>query len=326
MREILFAIAVTALTGLHTQSREPLSLVHTIPLPNVEGRFDHFAFDATTNRLFVTALGNNTVEVLDLNASTRVKSLGGFREPQGIAAVPDARLIVVANGQGEGVQLVRADDLQSGGAIRLGDDADNVRYDGVAKRVYVGYGSGAIAAVSLSDIKVLGQTKLAGHPESFQLEGSGQRMFVNVPAAGHVAVIDRTTMKLVTSWPVTGARSNFPMALDEPGHRLFIGCRSPARVVMFDTTTGKEIGGFDAVGDTDDLFYDQSRKRLYVSGGEGFLDVFQIEDGARATRLAHVATAAGARTSFFLPDRNRLFLAVPHRGSQQAEIRVYQVR
>lgn len=326
MREILVAVGVTLVAVPQTQKPEPLSLVQTIPLPGVEGRFDHFAFDGASSRLFVAALGNNTVEVIDVKTATRVKSLPGFREPQGIAAVPEAGLVVVANGQGDGVQLVRADDLRFGPAIRLGDDADNVRYDPSAKRVYVGYGGGAIAAVNPADAKVVGEARLSGHPESFQLERAGTRIFVNVPGAGHVAVIDRNTMKVVASWPVTGARSNYPMALDESGHRLFVGCRSPAKVLVFDTTTGKEIGGFAAVGDTDDLFFDQTRKRLYVSGGEGFLDVFQVEDAGRASRTAHVATAAGARTSFFLPDQDRLFLAVPHRGAQPAEIRVYQVR
>jgi len=133
-------------------------------------------------------------------------------------------------------------------------------------------------------------------------------------------------MKITASWPVTGAKSNYPMALDETGHRLFVGCRNPAKVLVYDTTTGKDISAFEIVGDTDDLFYDSARQRLYVSGGEGYIDAFQIDDASRAMRMAHVATAAGARTSLFVPDQNRLFLAVPHRGNQQAEIRIYQVR
>jgi DNA-binding beta-propeller fold protein YncE len=119
------------------------------------------------------------------------------------------------------------------------------------------------------------------------------------------------------------------MALDEANHRVFIGCRRPAKVLVYDTTTGKESGSFDIVGDTDDLFYDAARKRVYVSGGEGFIDVFRIEDSNRATgitRIARIATAAGARTSLFVPDQNRLYLAVPHRGSQKAEIRIYEAR
>ncbi len=304
---------------------EPLTFVRSIELPRVEGRIDHLAFEAAGQHLFVAALGNNTVEVLDVKAATHVKSLPGFREPQGIAIAPDAKLVAVANGQGEGLQFLNVDDYRPGLSVRLGDDSDNVRYDGSAKRLYVGFGGGALASINPADGKVLATVKLAGHPESFQLERSGSRIFVNVPTADQIAVVDRGPMKIVTTWPVAGAKANYPMALDEANHRLFIGCRRPAKVLIFDTTTGKEAGSFEIVGDTDDLFYDAARKRLYISGGEGFVDVFQHSEANSLARVAHMATAAGARTSLFVPDLNRLFLAVPHRGSQRAEIRVYDV-
>jgi len=211
-------------------------------------------------------------------------------------------------------------------SIRIGDDSDNVRYDAATKRLFVGFGSGALAAIDPADGKVLGEAKLAGHPESFQLERSGSRAFVNVPTADQIAVVDRNALKVIATWPVTSAKANFPMALDEANHRMFVGCRRPAKVLVYDTTTGKEVGAFDIVGDTDDLFYDAARKRLYVSGGEGYIDVFQQQDGNRFARLAHVATAAGARTSLFVQEQNRLYLTVPHRGSQKAEIRIYETR
>jgi hypothetical protein len=149
---------------------------------------------------------------------------------------------------------------------------------------------------------------------------------VNVPTANQIAVVDRAAMKVIATWPVVGAKSNFPMAVDEPNHRVFIGCRRPAKALVYDTTTGKQTSSFDIVGDTDDLFYDVARRRLYVSGGEGYIDVFQQQDANRFTRLAHMATAAGARTSLFVPEQNRLYLAVPHRGSQKAQIRLYEPR
>ena len=326
MRHVLLASAVVMLEMPASSAQEPFTLVASIDLPGVEGRIDHLAFDAANQRLFVAALGNNTVEVLDVKAGTHIKSLAGFREPQGIGVVPDAKLIAVANGQGEGLQLINAESYGPGQTVRLGDDSDNVRYDAAAKRVYVGFGSGAIAAISPIDAKVLGEAKLAGHPESFQLERAGSRIFVNVPTADQIAVIDRAAMKVVSAWPVLGAKSNFPMALDEANHRVIVGCRRPAKALVFDTANGKEIGSFDIVGDTDDLFYDASRKRVYISGGEGYIDVFQSQDADRFTRLAHIATAAGARTSLFVQELNRLYLAVPHRGSQKSQIRVYEAR
>lgn len=323
MRAVMVTVALLS-TTFHIRGEEPLKFVRAIELPGVEGRIDHLAYDASTQRLYVAALGNNTVEVIDAKGGSHLKSLPGFHEPQGIAAVPDAKAVAIANGQGEGLQLIDANDYRPGAMIRLGDDSDNVRYDAAAKRVYVGFGNGALAAISPTDSKVLGEAKLAGHPESFQLERSGSRVFVNVPTAGQIAVIDRGPMRVIASWPVTTAKSNFPMALDETNHRLFIGCRRPAKALVYDTVTGREVSSFDIVGDTDDLFYDAARKRLYVSGGEGYLDVIEDHGGGRFVRVAHMATAAGARTSLFVPDQNRLFLAVPHRGNQRTEIRVFE--
>lgn len=304
----------------------PLTLVGTIALPSVEGRIDHLAVDTATQRLYVAALGNNTIEVIDLKSNRHIKSVPGFREPQGIAVISDGQLVAVANGRGEGVQFVDGRDYHPTKAVRLGEDSDNVRYDPAAKRLFVGFGGGALAAVGLADGRVLGEAKLPGHPESFQLERSGSRVFVNVPTADQIAVVDRAAMTVIATWPTVGAKANFPMALDEVSHRLFIGCRRPAKVLVYDTTTGKASGSFDIVGDTDDLFYDAARKRLYVSGGDGFIDVLRVAEGGGFSRLAHMATAAGARTSLFVAEQDRLYLAVPHRGGQKAEIRVYEAR
>jgi DNA-binding beta-propeller fold protein YncE len=324
MRSSLWMVGLALLLQA-SAGQTTMTLVRSIELPRVEGRIDHLAFDASSQRLFVAALGNNSVEVVDLRTDADIKSLIGFREPQGIAAAADARIVAVANGQGEGLQFVDAE-LRMGKTVALGDDSDNVRYDADARRLYVGFGSGALAAIDPSSAKVIAEVKLAGHPESFQLEKSGARIFVNVPTAGHIAVVDRGTMKLLATWPVVEARSNYPMALDEANHRLFVGCRRPAKALVYDTTDGKLSTSFEIVGDTDDLFYDVRRKRLYVTGGEGFLDVFEERSGGQFARTSHIGTAAGARTSLFVPDLNRLYLAVPHRGSQRAEIRVYDVR
>src|SRR5262245_61304932 len=176
--------AIVLAMNLQPPSKPPLTLVHRIDLPRVEGRIDHLAFDAAGGRLFVAALGNNTVEVIDAKNAVHLKSVPGFREPQGIAIAVDAGVVAVANGRGEGLQLLNANDFQPGKSVKLGDDSDNVRYDAAAKRLYVGYGDGALAAVDPAGAAVVGTVKLAGHPESFQLEREGPRIFVNVPSAG----------------------------------------------------------------------------------------------------------------------------------------------
>ena len=300
-----------------------IALAFAITLPAVEGRIDHLAFDGGSGKLFVAALGNNTVEVVDTNARQHLLSLPGFREPQGIASV-DAD-VAVANGQGSGLQFLAVADGKPLRAAALGDDTDNVRYDAVARIVYAGYGDGAIAAISPADGKVLGRVNLPGHPESFQLEPSGSRIFVNVPSASQIAVIDRKAMKVIATWPVKAAGANYPMALDAVGHRLFVGCRRPARLLVFDTQSGQPTSSVDIVGDTDDIFYDAGSQRVFVIGGEGYLDVLDVRPGAPPTRLERLPTAAGARTGLYVPAQNRIYVAVPHRGAQKAEVRAYQV-
>lgn len=323
MRSVL--VPALVLSGLAQPSQPGLSLVKTIELPAVEGRIDHLAFDAERGRLFLAALGNNSVEVLDTQTGSHLKHLAGYQEPQGIAFLPDARAVVIANGQGSGAQMIDANDYRSLRTIALGDDADNVRYDAAAKRVYVGYGGGALAAIDPAAGRVAGRVALAGHPESFQLESGGSRIYVNVPSANQIAVLDRQAMRVVATWPVSAAKANFPMALDEEGKRLFVGCRRPAVVLVYDTGSGKQVASFPIVGDTDDLFYDAARRRLYVTGGDGFVDVFST-DAPRYDRLARIGTAAGARTSLFVKQQSRLYVAIPHRGNQRASVQVYEAR
>jgi DNA-binding beta-propeller fold protein YncE len=302
-----------------------LRLEKSIPLPGVEGRIDHLAADVAGRRLFVAALGNNTLEVLDLRAGKRSASVAGLREPQGVAFIPALNRIFVANGGDGKCRIFDASTLKPAGQLDFSSDADNLRYDAARNVLYAGYGEGALGIADPGSGQVTGSIALGAHPESFQLEQAGPRIFVNVPNARHIAVIDRERRTVTAAWPVTAAAANFPMALDEAGRRLFAGCRRPARVLIFDTATGRMGASFACVGDTDDLFYDAARKRLYVSGGAGALEVFG-DGGAGGFRLLQkLQTPAGARTSLYVPAFNRLFLAVPHRGNQRAEVRVYVV-
>jgi YVTN family beta-propeller protein len=303
-----------------------LRQVGTIELPGVEGRFDHFAANVKGNRLYVAALGNNSVEVIDTRKGERAGSIKGLRKPTGVAFVPEAGRLVVANGDDGTVRFYDAATLAPAGRIEGLDDADNVRYDARAGRLYAGYGGGALAVIDAAQMQKIGQVKLDGHPESFQLEKDGGRIFVNVPDAKHVAVIDRQKGAVVAKWPLADARANFPMALDEPNHRLFVGCREPATVLVIDTRTGKTVASLPCVGDTDDLFYDAANARLYVSGGEGAISVFQQSGANEYGSPGSVKTAPGARTSFFVPETGMLYLAIPHRDGQRAELRVLQAR
>jgi DNA-binding beta-propeller fold protein YncE len=301
---------------------QPFQLEKTIPLPGVEGRIDHMAVDAAGKRLIVAALGNNTVEVIDIAGAKRIQTLTGMREPQGIAYAADAKRIYVASGQDGKLRAYDAATLKLAGELTVGGDADNVRYEAAQKRVWVGHGDGALAIVDGATMKKLADIALDAHPESFQLESTGPRVFVNVPNASEIEVVDREKKTVVAKWPVKEAGANFPMSLDEANHRLFIGCRRPARVLVINTETGKVTAQFACPGDTDDLTYDTARKRLYVVGGEGLLEAFDDQFHLAAKQ----ATAPGARTGLYSPDLNEFFVAVPHRGNQRTEIRVYAVQ
>lgn len=305
------------------ESVTPLRLVKTIPLPGVMGRIDHMAVDLEGGRLFVVALGNNSLEVLDFRSFEHIRRIGGLNEPQGVLYIPEFENILVTNGGDGSCKIFDSKSFQLTNALNFSSDADNVRYEPRTKYVYVGYGSGGLGIIDASNWKRIADIPLSGHPESFQLEGSGSKIFVNVPGANNIAVVDRMKRAVVGTWTVEGARENFPMVLDESTHHLFIGCRQPPKIIVYDTESGKEVTKLDVPGDIDDIFYDGANKRIYASCGEGFLSVFQEKGANEYTPLAKIPTARGARTSLFVPEHKRLYLAVPHRGGQQAEIRVY---
>ena len=303
----------------------PLQLKQTIALPGVEGRIDHFALDAAGERLFVCALGNNTVEILDLRKGERIHSITGLGAPQGIAYIPELNRIFVANDKGGICKIHDGKSFQAVGELDFKDDADNVRYDSATKQIYVGFGSGGIAVVNAPDGKQIGSIKLSAHPEAFELEKTGKRIFVNVPNSRYVAVIDRDKNEVVATWKTDLAFGNFPMALDESNHRLFVGCRLPSRLVVLNTESGDVVAKIDISGDPDDVFYDRKRHRVYAICGAGKIDIIEQTDANNYKALTKIDTAEGARTGLFVPERDTLFVAVPHRGSQQAEIHAYRV-
>ncbi len=311
---------------LEAADTSPLKLIQTIPLPGVAGRFDHFAIDANGKRLFVAALGNNTVEVIDLAEGKRLQSLRGMAKPTGVLYLPEANQLLVANGDDGTLKTLRGSDYGVLHNLTGLDDADNLRLDTETKLAWLGYGNGALAVVDPAGSKSLASIKLPAHPESFQLEPGGTRLFVNLPDAKQIDVIDLESRAVLASWPMQEFQANFPMALDAGSHRLFVGCRKPPRLVVFDTDGGKPVANLSISSDTDDLFYDPKRRQVYISCGEGYIDVIEQASLDSYKRVSRVRTSAGARTSFFSPALDRLYLAVPHRDSHIAEIRVYQPR
>ncbi len=325
MKRLALVIVIAVVGNYLAAESGGLQLKQTIPLPGVEGRIDHLDLDAAGERLFVCALGNNTAEVLDLRKGERVHTISDLGAPQGLVYIAELNRLFIANDKGGVCKIYDAKSYQNVGEIDLKDDADNVRYDSATKKIYVGFGSGGIAIVNALDGKQISSIKLSAHPEAFELEKNGKRIFVNVPNSRHVAVIDREKGEVVTTWKTDLAFGNFPMALDEANHRLFVGCRLPAKLVVLNTESGDIVAKIDISGDPDDVFYDGKRHRIYAICGAGKIDIIEQTDPNTYAASARANTADGARTGLFVSERDTLFVAVPHRGSQKAEVRAYHV-
>ena len=197
----------------------------------------------------------------------------------------------------------------------------------ISKRgdIWVGYGNGGIGIVNSTGQNV-GSVPLGTHPESFQFEQNGDRVYVNVPKQFGITVVDRKKRVVVAKWGLGGQFANYPMALDDANKRLFVGCRFPARLVVLDTASGRIVASLPTVGDTDDIFYDPVRRLVYLIGGEGAVEVLRQHDQDHYEPVRRITTAPGARTGLFVPAFNRLFVAVPHRGLQSARVLVYEIK
>jgi DNA-binding beta-propeller fold protein YncE len=315
------------------QEQGLLSLETTIPLPNVKGRIDHFSVDVKGQRLFVAAVENHTLEVIDLKSGQRVHTIADLAEPQGVFYDAGTNRLFVACGDGV-TKIFDGTTFQLLTSAKFPDDADNIRYDARSKSVIVGYagakelrkraeGTGGLGFLD-SDGKRTGDIVIDAHPESFQIEENGPRLFVNVPDKKEIEVIDVVKRIVLEWWKVTSSRNNFPMALDESHHRLLVGCWEPPLLLVLDTQTGKEVSSVEIAGKTDDLFYDSRRGRVYVLTSQGFLEIFQQKDTDHYERVARYPTPLGTQTGLFVPEWGKLFAAVREQGERSAEIRAYE--
>ena len=286
----------------------PLAPEAKIPLGDVSGRIDHMGIDLPRRRLFVAELGNDSLGVVDLAAGKVLRRIDGLSEPQGVAYVPSADSIYVANGGDGSVRVLRGEDFAPAGRIELRNDADNVRVDARRNRVLVGYGKGALAVIDPASRAKVADISLKAHPEGFQIDETGTQVFVNVPDAREIEVVDLTS-GANRSLPTQGARSNFPMAIDPDARRVLAAFRSPPSLTALSSQDGRIVAKIETCGDADDVFVDPKRHRVYVSCGEGVVDVLE-QQGAEYRRLARVPTVSGARTSLFVPELDRLFVAV----------------
>jgi hypothetical protein len=328
MRPFRAAVLLAAALGLlgcggapASAGPAPLILERIIPLTGVKGRIDHLAIDPDGRRLFVAELGNGTVEAIDLAAGHSVGRIEGLKEPQGLGYLSSRGELVVATGGDGMVRFYRGADLKPLGALKLGDDADNVRVDHQTDRmIAVGYGK-ALALIDPASRAVVRTLPLPAHPEGFQMRGD--RAFVNLPDAGVVAALDLVRGQEIARWKSPGPHFNFPMALDKGFQKIAVVYRLPAKLVIFDAASGHVDQELGACGDADDVFFNREQNRLYVICGGGAVHVFdRLRTGYAPAR--GVQTRPGARTGLYSEKLDRLFVAVPRNGAKDAAIFVFR--
>ena len=337
MKDLKLYLAVTFLLTAHwvaAQTAAPLKLATKYDMPaSVKGRFDHLGIDTGGNRLFVVGEEAQQVLVFDLGTGKFIRSIK-VDHPHAVLYREDLNRIYITD-EGKGVLNIydgKTYDLVKSVALKV--DTDSIGYDPATHYLYIDNGGDnahetftmlsvvdTTEATKLADIKVDGDTL-----EAMALEKSGDRLFLNNPAKNEVEVIDRKTNKIAAVWPVKLGKGNATMALDEPVHRLFVGCRSGA-IVVFDTQTGKELQALPVGKGVDDLMFDPASKRLYAtSGGTGAVDVYKETDPDHYQSLGNIPSGPGAKTGLLVPQLARLFVAVPPKGTTPGEVYVYEVQ
>ena len=320
---LIISLFCTGCKGQQPFGENYLQLSKKIQLPNVKGRIDHLDINLEEQIIYVAALGNNSVEVADLKAGKILHSISGLSEPQGVCYIPQKHEIFVANGGNGDCYFFNASSFEKTGTIHLSSDADDVRYDSVSSKIYVGYGEGGIAVIDANTHKQIGDVKLPAHPEGFQIDNSSNIILVNVPGKNMIGVIDLKQLKLINKWTFNSPTANFPIAIDAKQRYAFIGYRHPAKMVVLDARTGKEISTNNMISDVDDLYFDNEKKRAYISGGGGFINIFQQDSSNTFKQVANIPTRSGARTSLFIPQLKMFVLAERAESGNAAQLIIY---
>ncbi|HWZ96058.1 MAG TPA: hypothetical protein VNW30_12755 [Opitutaceae bacterium] len=325
MKRILIGfLTATFCLGAQAEDRA-LVLSQTIPVPGIKGGFNHMSVDAKRQLLFAAAPTNQTVEIIDLKSGQPQPSLGGSR-PAAVRYAPEfgqlyvSRIDKLTIHDGTSFKVQAEANLDSG--------LDELQYSPAAKQLYVGCmtaGKVGVAIISLPDGKVVGKVSLPGKPQGIVIEQNGHRLFANMPTVHGIAVVDCQKTVLLETWPVDQGEGNAAIALDEDHGRLFVACRRPATLFVFNTTTGKSIASVSIEGDTDDMFYDAMVKRIYVSGGKGFIDVIDQIDADHYQTHERIPTAAGARTSTFDATLGVFCVGVPKSETEPARLLIYRI-
>ena len=325
---LLLGCSIVSLPAAQAQP-PAFRLARTIVLPLVLGKFDHLAFDAAGNRLFIAATGNHSVEVVGLKTGKVEQSITGLGKPHGLVWASETGSLFVADGTLGELRVYKGTPLTLAGTVKLSDDADDMAYDEQTHLLFVGHGGSnaanpaRVAVVDAVHMSLLANLPVASHPEALEIDATGRRVFANIADASEVAVIGADSQAIIAHWKLSKAEDNVPLALDREDRILFVACRTPGTLIALDVTTGKEIGSLGAAGGADDLFYDSALRRVYLISGAGEVDAYQVGTAKTLHSLGVLKTAAGAKTALFVSSQNLLYVGVPSTPEHGAEIRVY---
>lgn len=316
----------------NAEPTQPLRQVTTIPLPAVVGRIDHLAVDLSAKRIFLAALEQNAVEVVDIQAGAVARALEGFNKPQGILYLAKIHRLFVASGKDGTLKAFDGRSLRPVATTSVSLGADALGYDPKNNEIYLGSG-GSDAGNERGDLTIFDSKTLRkkaalttdAHAGGSLPDDSGKRMFVLVPEKSEVLVVDRSTHLIKASWTIPGIQKDVALALDEKNRRLFLGVRTPSSIVILNSDTGERIASVPTAGTLDGLSFDPVTRRIYTTGGEGFLDVTQQIDADHYRQIARIPTGPVARTSLFVPEWRQLFVAVPRDQDRPAELRIFEV-
>jgi len=304
-------------------------------VPGVERKWDHFAADIPSNRLFVSSEEEPVIEIFDLRTGKHLQTLTDFKETHNVLPIPALKKLLVVDGGASEIKVLDYISYKVTGRIALTIDADPIVYDTDKKLLYVVNGGRAAKTpyCLISVVDVVREKKLAdltldtNRLESMALDKSGHRLFVNMTGANEIGVIDRGKRALVQKWPLSDSKENVPMQYDEINHRLFVVTRKPSTFIVLNTDTGKVVATLNVPDFVDDLAFDSNLHRLYAiaGGGEGAVSVIAQRDPDVYEVIATVPTKPGAKTGTFVPELNRLYVGVPTREKQEAQILILEL-
>ena len=312
------------------QSKSPLRLIRTIPMPGFEGcDFDHFESDVKGNRLFLAAEDHKTVEVFNLRTGEHLRSISGFEQPHAIIYLPDSnQLIVTVGAAGFGMcKLVSGKTYEIMDTMKLPPGADNAVFDPATQYCYVesrspdsGADHNLLNIIDTKTFKLIGEIILPGKvSQAMAIGHSAKKLFINLATPNEVGVVDLQTRQVVARWPVPEASVQDALALDERNHRVFIACRKPPRFIAFNTDTGSVVANLPCVGVNDDMFFDATHRRIYVTG-DGTTSVFQQRDPDHYEHIAEVPTGFQGKTGLFVPELNRLYIELSGAAKPEAKL------